>query len=39
MQINSKFYYAKKYQPIIFVVENYILFQLYKDYNILSISK
>lgn len=34
MHINSKFYYNRKYEPMIFIVRNYTLLQLYKSYSI-----
>lgn len=37
VQINSKFHDKKNYQSKIFIIEDYILLQLYKSYNILFI--
>lgn len=34
VQINSKFYYNRKYQLMIFIVEDYALLRLYRGYNI-----
>ena len=36
-QINSKFYYDRKYQPMIFAVADYTLLQLHKGYSIPSV--
>lgn len=34
-QMNSKFCYDRKHQPIALAIGDYALFQLYKSYNIL----